>query len=258
MTCREALEKLYEVIDKEASEIDIKRVREHLKNCRHCLSRYEFEGLLKTFVADKASPRTKIDELKSRILNSMNELDSARPGLFGGRFRFGAVILSAVATLIICVAAAFTVAEFYRHKVYIYPFEERHIADESESSANLLYFNKLMEVRRQVNDNLDLALDFEGQGYVPIHAGTDEVRGREFVHFRFISGDARISLFIGPADGVHLPDFKRAVETGMEYYKHVCAECQVIYWFAGDAVAIAVSENKQFNLSSLIPAVRSI
>ena len=54
MTCEEALRKLYEVIDKEASEIDQREVKAHLEHCRSCMARYQFEEMFKTFVVEKA------------------------------------------------------------------------------------------------------------------------------------------------------------------------------------------------------------
>jgi mycothiol system anti-sigma-R factor len=69
MTCEEALRRLFDVIDKEASQYDVNEVQEHLEQCESCMARYEFEAMFKTFVKDKASSDEKADRLKSRILD---------------------------------------------------------------------------------------------------------------------------------------------------------------------------------------------
>jgi len=43
MNCQEALSLLYDVIDKEASQIDIKEVQKHLDCCQDCLKRFQVE-----------------------------------------------------------------------------------------------------------------------------------------------------------------------------------------------------------------------
>ena len=75
MNCEEALEKLFDVIDKEITQIDKKEIIEHLKDCRHCMSRYDFEKMFKTFVAEKTCIDCDSEQLKSKILD---KLDQAR------------------------------------------------------------------------------------------------------------------------------------------------------------------------------------
>ncbi|MCX6827453.1 MAG: zf-HC2 domain-containing protein [candidate division Zixibacteria bacterium] len=73
MTCQEALKLLYEVIDKEADQIDTEKVKEHLQNCKHCMARYEFEAMFKAFITEKAVSKCKTEQLKNRILMQIDK-----------------------------------------------------------------------------------------------------------------------------------------------------------------------------------------
>ena len=79
MNCEEALKKLYEVVDKEVTPADKKTILEHLEHCRHCMSRYEFEEVFKTFISEKACIECDSERLKVKILEKINQSgDSTR------------------------------------------------------------------------------------------------------------------------------------------------------------------------------------
>jgi mycothiol system anti-sigma-R factor len=258
MTCEEALKKLYEVVDKEASEIDVRQVREHLEHCRDCMSRYEFEEALKAFVIEKATSPAKTGQLKANILTHIEQYSQSPGRFWGGHFRYGAVLLSAVAALVVCIVSALVVAEFYRHKEFVYPFEKHHMFRELYAASSATGFGDFFQARHYLTNDMHLSIDIGDPVFNLVNTGFDEINGRQFVHFRFIDGDNHISLFVGKADGVYLPDFERVDMGDSYYFQHLCGECQVIYWTAGEAIAVAVSENKQLDLTPLIPVVRSI
>ena len=258
MTCEEALEKIYDIIDNEASEIDCQRVKEHLNHCRDCTSRYEFEEKLKAFITQKASKSETNQRLKSRILDCIDGEDNSLRARLNNRFRYWAVVVSAALALIIVVFTALSVAEFYRHRVYIYPFEKQHMQREANLSAGNPSFNDWVAARDFMSNDLQLAVDVGAPGYELVKVGSDEILDGEFAHLRFVDNGVHVSLFVGSAEGVNLPDFEPVVISGTEYFKHVCRECQVIYWISGGVIAIAVTESKEFDLTTLFPVVRSI
>jgi mycothiol system anti-sigma-R factor len=47
MNCEDSFEKLYQFIDKDLDGLTCSEVEKHLKDCRPCWNRYEFERLLK-------------------------------------------------------------------------------------------------------------------------------------------------------------------------------------------------------------------
>jgi len=250
MTCEEALKKLYDVIDKEASEMDLIEVQEHLENCEHCMSRYQFEAMLKTFVTDKASVKADTHRLKANIMDNIKQ-ESFSNRVRNNPFRFGAVAVSAVAALIICIVAAFTVAEFYRHKTYTYQFEKTHMNATVNSIAAEQAVNYL-------ENDLHLAMDENRSPFQMAGMTYSNVLDRKYLHVHFSQGDSHISLFVGDATEFSLPDFEEAILGEITYYKHVCAECQVIYWVTGSAVGIAVSEDKSLDLTSMFPLLRAM
>ncbi|MCL3862650.1 mycothiol system anti-sigma-R factor [Actinotalea sp. K2] len=48
--CGEALDRLFEFLDSECSEVDGDRIREHLADCEPCLAEYDIEDHLKKLV----------------------------------------------------------------------------------------------------------------------------------------------------------------------------------------------------------------
>ena len=51
LSCSEALEQLWELIDDELCTADAERVREHLDRCRHCYPQYDFDRAYRALVA---------------------------------------------------------------------------------------------------------------------------------------------------------------------------------------------------------------
>ena len=78
MNCQEALDLLYEIIDKEATEVDTQRVQTHLKRCQHCLEVYKIEGAVQDFIMAKLAkdtPPARLESLKSRITSRLDAID---------------------------------------------------------------------------------------------------------------------------------------------------------------------------------------
>jgi mycothiol system anti-sigma-R factor len=73
MNCEEALARLFEVVDKEITQSDKKEIMEHLEHCRHCMSRFDFEEMFKTFVAEKACIDCDSEKLKNKILEKLDQ-----------------------------------------------------------------------------------------------------------------------------------------------------------------------------------------
>lgn len=72
--CRDVMEKLYEYIDGELDEQTVKKIRRHLKLCKKCYPRYDFERAFLAFLKEhgrlKAPP-----ELRRSIFARLLEED---------------------------------------------------------------------------------------------------------------------------------------------------------------------------------------
>lgn len=258
ITCEEALKKLYEVIDKEANEIDVRKVQEHLHSCKSCMSRYEFERMFKTFVVEKASSPRKTEDLRSKIMGRIDDLEKGGKGFTGDPFKFGMVIVAAAAALVICIVSAFSVAGFYRHKAQIYPFEKAYFAAMTHDNAVDGQVDFASSGFTQVTNDMHLTLNKNCPNFEFIDADSHEINGHMFSHMRCHCHGEYLSLFIGRAEGFSLPDFEREVVDGAEYFKHICDDCVMMYWYVGDAIVIAVTENKELDMSSVLTAVQPI
>jgi len=71
VNCKEALEHLYEFLDKELTP-DVERdVRNHLGACRPCGEHFDFEEAFLRFLQARSRARSAPPELKRRILNEL-------------------------------------------------------------------------------------------------------------------------------------------------------------------------------------------
>jgi len=255
MNCKEALEKLQEIIDKEANDVDARKVKEHLEHCRECLSKYEFEELFRAFVIKKASLETKTSLLREKILKCCNEPEKATGGLFNCGLKTCSILVSAAVAIILCIVTAFMVSGFYRHQAYIVPFEEKHINYIENTDVGKPLVGELLSVRNHLNNDLRLSLTGDPKGFRLIGAGFSQVRDSRFVHIRYKKGADFISLFISDGD-VNLPDFEQMFYHSIEYHMHVSDNCLVLYWKCGKNHIIAVSENPGLDMTPLIPVIK--
>ncbi len=258
MTCEEALKKLYDIIDEEASRTDVERVREHLESCKSCMSRYQFEKMFKHFIIEKSSSQQTHSRLRENILDHIDKFSPAPTGRFRKPFRFGAVVFSAAAVLVICIVAAFTAAKFYRHKALVLPYEKVHLA---AYSAGEIKDSGVMETSKALtffSNDLHLSLDTNVDYLSLKSACCCDVHANHFAHLQLIHENNHISLLAGKKSGVNLPDFEKIKVNGFEYYRHICNECQMIYWYLNDAIVIAITKNHDVSLDQMLSVVKTI
>jgi len=258
MTCEEALKKLYEVIDKEANDIDVQKVKEHLSQCKSCMSRYEFETMFKTFVVEKASSPAKSESLKKKVLGRIDKIEDEKRGIFG-RFRYGAVMAAVAATLIICIVAAFATAKFYRHKTEIYPFEKAHLAAfTNDNPQTIIPASASDDGFFAVADERHVGVNCACPTMKYLDASQIKIGDYELTQVRCTCRDENVSILIGDRNEISLPDFKKVVINNKEYFQHICSECVVLYWYVDDSIIIAVSSKRDLDMSTLVTAVEPI
>ena len=69
--CRQALDRLYEYIDKELTPVRSEEVRAHLEKCAPCLALSEFEDAYVRFLEARARIQCAPEALKKRILEQL-------------------------------------------------------------------------------------------------------------------------------------------------------------------------------------------
>jgi len=71
MNCREAVDHLYEFLDRELTPTVEREVRDHLEECQPCLEQFDFEEAFLTFLQARCRTRCAPPELKRRILHEL-------------------------------------------------------------------------------------------------------------------------------------------------------------------------------------------
>lgn len=78
MNCQEALDKLYQLIDREFSQVEESTIREHLSHCKHCSDIYSLEQAVNDFVLARVRHNNEpiaLNHLKSKILEELDLVD---------------------------------------------------------------------------------------------------------------------------------------------------------------------------------------
>jgi anti-sigma factor (TIGR02949 family) len=71
MNCGDALDHLYEFLDRELTPDVERQVREHLEACRPCVHHFDFEQAFLQFLQARCRARCAPPELKRRILREL-------------------------------------------------------------------------------------------------------------------------------------------------------------------------------------------
>ena len=78
MNCQEALNLLYDIIDREASDIDAQQVQEHLESCQHCFKIYKVEGAINEFIKARVQEdknEVHVENLRLKIIHQLDTID---------------------------------------------------------------------------------------------------------------------------------------------------------------------------------------
>ena len=78
MNCQEALSLLYEIIDKEASEVDVNKVQQHREQCQHCFEVFRVEMAIQDFINEKlknGNPSGSLETLKVKVALKLDDID---------------------------------------------------------------------------------------------------------------------------------------------------------------------------------------
>ncbi|MFH1700853.1 MAG: zf-HC2 domain-containing protein [Candidatus Zixiibacteriota bacterium] len=258
MNCKEILSHLYEIIDKEANEIDSRKVEEHLKLCRHCMAHYEFERTFKAFVVEKGRNVTDTDSIKQSILNQLDAIDAA--GEVGNKhpFRWQAVSLAAVVALIICVIAAYTLSDFQNNLTSHENTNEAILADSYDDSMSHFisaFSNHLSQNTQPVShaSPLDYLYDLTGIKLDPIpefsqenilSVSVDTIMSVPFGCLEMLNQDNNlVTIFIAAIDNYTLPENPRGIIDGHKYVLHRCEKCTIVGTQKKDLIFMVVSSS---------------
>ncbi|MDH3890550.1 MAG: zf-HC2 domain-containing protein [candidate division Zixibacteria bacterium] len=253
MNCQEALDLLYDIIDKEANEIDAAEVQRHVNSCRDCLKIYRLETSVHDLIAERLKnngAEGNIEGLKAKVIMQLDAIDKESvPGAPPRSYSLIAKTMVAVASVVIVIGAVSLASDYYRHVNLYVPFEASHY--------------QVLEPDFQpgiVPDGSYLGLDFSSLGkelgFQLISNFTEDFDGVQMAHFVFHNGEQSVSVFAAPSSEFTIPDdLSDAAVTrdGTVFFDHTCHDCRLLFHQVGNAVIIAASEREGLDLFDFTP-----
>jgi anti-sigma factor (TIGR02949 family) len=281
MTCQEALSLLYDVIDKEASEIDVQQVQEHLANCRHCSEIYQVEeavnALLREKLRNQKSP-TQMEALKHKVLAQLDAIDieetacscslshdskknsasQANAGLLKTEplFKLNRLIAVAAAVVVV-IGAGYVGMTFMQHEHDFRAIEDAHFY----SVAHLDELPDAIPAAAQVSSQIGYELAPAVAGFELVGGHVDTVDSIEMFHFVYRNHDRTVSVFVARAEQYRIPDsilHNPVMKHHLEFYLHHCRGCNVALHRAGNAVIVTATEDHEVQLVDFVPGQGTI
>lgn len=264
MNCQEALSLLYEIIDKEASEIDTREVQQHLERCKQCFEVYRLESAIQNFINEKLKDGSRtgsLEALKSNVLFKLDEIDGqeaapeSRPF-----FKRTAALLAAAASLVILIGAAFWARDFYRHQTQYVPLERAHravVGHPASIDDDTRTFSTILNVR----DKLGYDIYPTVAGFSLAGGQTKEIMGVEMAHFVYCNDNKTISVFVAPCDCFEIPDDlkdTRVEKHHVGFYNYDCRGCRLVYHKTSSAVIITATTDRSVELLDFVPGHAAI
>ncbi len=261
MNCQEALDLLYDIIDKEASEIDTTQVQEHLKNCHHCFEVYKVEGAVQEFINAKlagAKQAPCLDSLKNKIVGKLDKIDEERgvarkkPPFWNASFT-----LAAAAFVVITIGAAFLLADFYRHNVTYVPLEKSHWTAVKEQGP---FDNAAVTsaVLSYLSDTVKFSINPAVAKYNLVGGHMENIFGIQMAHllYRTGIGSETVSVFFAPASSFKIPDgleSTKSVHGDLTFFDHHCRGCRLVYHREKDMIIVTASTDHEADLLAFVP-----
>jgi len=264
MNCQEALNLLYDIIDKEASEIDETAVKEHLAHCQHCSEIYRLESTVNDFIQAKLQrsvSKERLESLRSRIVVELDELE--QPDKSGKKkipFSRVTMLVAAAASLVLLIGMALVASNFYEHQTDLVPLERAHWEITNNVDPYLDSELTTSIIDRAAGD-MQYAVSPAVHEFNLVGANIDELFGTEMSHFVYQNGDRFVSVFLAPADEFDIPAALQDHEVkkdNVNFYDHFCRGCRLVFHKMGNVVVITATTEKDVELLDFIPGHTAI
>ncbi|HUV30688.1 MAG TPA: zf-HC2 domain-containing protein [Acidobacteriota bacterium] len=260
MNCQEALALLYEIIDKEASEIDVRRVQEHLRECHHCTDIYRLEESVQSLINERLKSDyslSRLTVLKSKVLSQLDGIDRERavPARHQPPFMRLSWALATAASLVLVIAAYMFFSGARRHEAMLIPLEKAHrsiFSNPSTDVDSVAVTQSVMRVYTDVSYSVDRVVnDFHLTG-----GHTEDLMGSEVAHLVYHNGTCCVSVFVATADSFEIPEELKANPRtigAITFYDHNCRGCRLVYHQVGNAVIITATTSRDVELLEFVP-----
>lgn len=262
MNCQEALDLLYDIIDKEASEIDTRQVQEHLSHCHDCFEKYKIEGAVHDFItaklnADTSSPRLEV--LRGRIIARLDTIDQEKEGNRGKPPFWNTTFTLAIAAfVVVTVGAAYLVAGLFAHNDLYMPLEKAHTSVIDNNSLTEADLNAAMS---EATGELHYQVSSQMGNFALVGGRVEEVKGTEMAHFVYREGDKVVSVFLAPASKLEIPENLRKTmvhRNGFDLFDHNCRGCRLVYHRDGNVLVVTATTDRTTDLLDFLPGHTTI
>lgn len=229
MNCKDALRLLYDVIDREADQLDVVEVEKHLKNCRHCMARYEFEKTFRTFVTEKGHNACDTSKVRQDILRKLDMIDAAgEVGVAERPFRFPVWKFAAAAVVILGIVGAFWAGTTWNRRASVDALIQAHHTGGDNATAVFTSGSGPLDfLYRQTG------LRLEPSDKCPVDhirsVAVDTIEGTVFGRINLVcdNGNA-VTLFVASGDEFELPSGPQDTIDGCPWLTHCDSEHSVL------------------------------
>ena len=261
MNCQDALNLLYDVIDKEASKIDVKEVEEHLARCRDCTGVYRLEQSVNELIREKLKhqePTPRLDSLKAKVRSQLDQIEceakaetptTARPTFTLGRN------LAIAASVIVVLGAAYFGSSFFDSNAAYLPLKQAHwTASDNPEAYRSSVATSLARVETQQRFAYDIIK--EVCNYNLVGGQLETVGDVRLAHFVYHNKDDLVSVFIVDISKMPVPDdllSTMVTRNGIEFFDHNCPSCRLVYHQVGKALIVTATTNRNTDLLDFVP-----
>lgn len=264
MTCQEALDYLYDMIDSEVSGLDEKRIRDHLDKCRDCFDVFEVEKKVNELIKERLSSDPPSERLAECKANLLAELDAVDAKISDGAglliFRRPVYAVAAVASLIVMIGAALVTSELVQHYRTYGPLERAYYAA-AHRKPIVGELAGLSSVKQNVQRQMGFSVPDAVDGYSLVDGFMDSVSGVEMAHLVYASNGSRVSVLVVPSDQIEIPEDLRdsgIVNDEMEFFDHNCRGCRLVYYKLESVTVITATNDREIELMGFVPGYSAI
>jgi len=263
MNCQEALSLLYDIIDKESSDIDAKEVKEHLDKCKHCFEVYRMEQSIQDFIDEKLtkdhSP-AKLDNLKDKIKLNLDEVDAcSTKSSLKNIFKMPVAIIATAASVVILLGAAFIANSLNDHNEFYIPLEKAHLAAIEETSTDQK--TAVSSLLNEAYRNYGYQLDNTVGKFDLVDGHYEEILNANMIHFVYKDNGHLVSVFLASDAEFDIPAKLKdsgVVHNNIKLFDHDCHSCRLVFQKVGSTIIITASSDKNVDLMEFIPGRSSI
>ncbi|MEA3297828.1 MAG: zf-HC2 domain-containing protein [candidate division Zixibacteria bacterium] len=258
MNCRQARDLLYDVIDKEASEVDVEQIQAHLQKCPKCFEIFRLEKAICRFVTEKlivGEQSTRLEGLKGRVLTELDHVDKSRVVADKRPFRLASRTLVLAASLVILISAAFLISSYHQSSAGLVPFERAHRTAiwELDSYRNDRHTAAAVA---SIHDELTYDVDQLVGDFKMVGGCLREIQGIQMGHFVYCKDTVVVSVFITQSYGFEIPNDSDNSLVGKikgDFLGRNCHGCRLVFHRNGSTVIITATTDSNVDLMSFIP-----